>query len=132
MRFRPPIDCIAAIPMTQDEKQFFKALGARIAELRKAHGLTQVQLAEALELTQQMIASYEVGRRRVPVSLLPAIAQALAVSVEVLIGQKEASPGKRGPAPKLQQQMERIQRLPKAQQRFVMQMIDTVLAQAAR
>lgn len=132
MRFRPPIDCIAAIPMTQDEKQFFKALGARIAELRKAHGLTQVQLAEALELTQQMIASYEVGRRRVPVSLLPAIAQALAVSVEVLIGQKEASPGKRGPAPKLQQQMERIQRLPKAQQRFVMQMIDTVLAQQDR
>ena len=132
MRPRPPTDCIAAIPMTQDEKQFFKALGARIAELRKAHGLTQVQLAEALELTQQMIASYEVGRRRVPVSLLPAIAQALAVSVEVLIGQKEASPGKRGPAPKLQQQMERIQRLPKAQQRFVMQMIDTVLAQQDR
>jgi hypothetical protein len=30
------------------------------------------------------------------------------------------------------QQMERIQRLPKAQQRFVMQMLDTVLQQAAR
>jgi len=28
--------------------------------------------------------------------------------------------------------MERIQRLPKAQQRFVMQMIDTVLAQQDR
>jgi transcriptional regulator with XRE-family HTH domain len=132
MRFRPPTDCIAGIPMTQDEKLFFRQLGARIAELRKAHGLTQVQLAEALKLTQQMIASYEVGRRRVPVSLLPAIAQALAVSVEALIGQKEASPGKRGPAPKLQQQMERIQRLPKAKQRFVMEMIDTVLAQQDR
>jgi predicted transcriptional regulator len=89
--------------------------------------LTQVQLAEALKLTQQMVASYEVGRRRVP-----AIAHALAVSVEVLIGQKEATPGKRGPAPKLQQQMERIQRLPKAKQRFVMEMIDTVLAQQDR
>jgi hypothetical protein len=30
---------------------------------------------------------------------------------------------------KLQQQLERITRLPKAQQRFVMQMIDTVLQQ---
>jgi transcriptional regulator with XRE-family HTH domain len=118
--------------MTQDEKLFFRQLGARIAELRKTHGLTQVQLAEALKLTQQMVASYEVGRRRVPVSLLPAIAHALAVSVEVLIGQKEAAPGKRGPAPKLQQQMERIQRLPKAKQRFVMEMIDTVLAQQDR
>jgi len=37
-----------------------------------------------------------------------------------------------GPAPKLQQQMERIQRLPKAKQRFVMEMIDTVLAQQDR
>jgi transcriptional regulator with XRE-family HTH domain len=132
MHPRPQIDCIAGIPMTQDEKLFFKQLGVRIAELRKTHGLTQVQLAEALKLTQQMIASYEVGRRRVPVSLLPAIAHALAVSVEVLIGQKEAAPGKRGPAPKLQQQMERIQRLPKAKQRFVMEMIDTVLAQQDR
>ena len=104
----------------------------RIAELRKTHGLTQVQLAETLKLTRQMIASYEVGRRRVPVSLLPAIAHALAVSVEVLVGQKEATPGKRGPAPKLRQQMERIQRLPKAKQRFVMEMIDTVLAQQDR
>ena len=32
----------------------------------------------------------------------------------------------------LQQQMERIQRLPKAKQRFVMEMIDTVLAQQDR
>jgi transcriptional regulator with XRE-family HTH domain len=132
MRPRPPTDCIAGIPMTQDEKLFFRQLGARIAELRKTHGLTQVQLAESLKLTQQMIASYEIGRRRVPASLLPDLAHALAVSVEALIGQKEAAPGKRGPAPKLQQQMERIQRLPKAKQRFVMEMIDTVLAQQDR
>jgi hypothetical protein len=38
----------------------------------------------------------------------------------------------RGPTPKIQQQMERIQQLPKAKQRFVMQMIDTVLAQQGR
>ncbi|MEJ0037653.1 MAG: helix-turn-helix transcriptional regulator [Gammaproteobacteria bacterium] len=118
--------------MTQDEKLFFRQLGARIAELRKTHGLTQAQLAETLDLTQQMVASNEVGRRRVPVSLLPAIAEALAVSVETLIGQKDAAPGKRGPAPKLQQQMERIQRLPRARQRFFMDMIDTVLAQQDR
>jgi hypothetical protein len=90
-----------------------------------------VQLAKALELTQQMVASYEVGRR-VPVSLPPAIAAAFAVSVEALIGQKEVAQARRGPAPKLQQQMERIQRLPRAKQRFVMEMIDTVLQQASR
>jgi hypothetical protein len=48
------------------------------------------------------------------------IGAALAVSVETRIGQKQVAPAKRGPAPKLQQQMERIQRLPRAKQRFVM------------
>ena len=58
------------------------------------------------------------------------LARALAVSVEDLIDEP-VKPGKRGPAPKLQQQLERITRLPKAQQRFVMQMIDTILQQQA-
>ena len=84
-----------------------------------------------LELTQQMIASYEVGRRRVPVSLLPPLARALGVSVEALIGEK-AAPARRGPAPQLQQRIERLTRLPKAQQRLVLQMLDGVLQQAAR
>ena len=119
-------------PMTHGEKLFFKQLGARIAALRKDQGMTQVQLAAALELTQQMVASYEVGRRRVPVSLLPQIAETLTVSLDELIGKKNVQPAKRGPAPKLQQQIERIQQLPRTQQRFVMQMLDTVIAQASR
>jgi transcriptional regulator with XRE-family HTH domain len=117
--------------MTQDEKAFFQQLGTRIAELRRAQNLTQAQLAEQLELTQQMVASYEVARRRVPVSLLPSLARALGVSVETLIGEK-AAPAKRGPAPQLQQKIERLNRLPKAQQRLVMQILDGVLQQAAR
>ena len=39
------------------------------------------------------------------------------------------SAGKRGPTPKLQRQLEQVSALPKAQQRFVMQMLDTVLQQ---
>ena len=38
----------------------------------------------------------------------------------------------RGPTPKMQQQVERLSRLPKAQQRVVMQMLEGVLAQASR
>jgi hypothetical protein len=88
-------------------------------------------IADELNIPQQTLAHYEVGRVRVAVALLPQIARVLAVSAEDLIGE-EARAIRRGPAPKLLQQMERIQRLPKAQQRFVMQMLDTVLQQAAR
>jgi transcriptional regulator with XRE-family HTH domain len=119
------------MPADRDEKQFFQDLGANIAALRKAQNITQVQLAEAMGVSQQTVTAYESGRRRMPVSSLPFIARFLGTTVEELIGEKPA-PGKRGPAPKLQQQIERIQHLPKTQQKFVMHMLDTVLAQAAR
>jgi hypothetical protein len=70
--------------------------------------------------------------RRIPVSALPTLARSLAVSLEELFGDDAAATKKRGPAPKLQQQVERIQQLPRTQQRFVMQMLDTVIAQASR
>jgi transcriptional regulator with XRE-family HTH domain len=118
--------------VTPEEKSFFRQLGTRIAQLRKEQSLTQQQLAEALDVTQQVVASYEIGRRRVPVSLLPTLARALAVSMEDLIGERDTVARKRGPAPKLAQHMERISQLPRAKQRFVIEMLDTVLAQAQR
>ena len=122
---------IRHVAISEDDKAFFVRLGARIAELRKAAGITQVQMAEVLDVSQQTVNSQETGRRRVPVSALPTIARALGVSIEELIGETP-KPGKRGPAPKLQQQLDRITQLPKAQQRVLMQMIDGVLAQASR
>jgi len=118
--------------ISASERTFITRLGARVAELRKAQSITQVQLAEALNVSQQTINSYEVGRRRIPVSTLPQLARLLGVTVEELLVNDAAAAKKRGPAPRLQQQIERIQQLPRTQQKFVMQMLDTVLAQASR
>jgi transcriptional regulator with XRE-family HTH domain len=86
--------------------------------------------SEALGVSQQAITAYEGGQRRVPISTLPLLAETLDISIEELIGTPaKRSARKRGPASKLQQQLERISALPKAQQRFVMQMPDTVLQQ---
>lgn len=128
-----PIHHLDRLPMaiSNDERAFFTRLGTRIAELRRAQDITQVELAETLGVSQQTINSYEVGRRRVPVSALPVLARTLSVSLETLIGEK-APPAKRGPAPQLQQKIERLTSLPKAQQRLVLQMLDGVLAQASR
>ena len=67
---------------------------------------------------QQTVRSWEVGRRGVSVSNLPALARTLSVSVEALIGEK-APLAKRGPTAKPQQQVERLSRLPQAKQRVV-------------
>jgi transcriptional regulator with XRE-family HTH domain len=114
-----------------DDKPFFKALGARIAELRREQGLSQQALADELGVAQQTLAHYEVGRARMAVSLVPTLAKILGVSVEELLGIKNGS-SKRGPAPVLQRQIERLSRLPKAKQKVVMEMLDGVLSQANR
>ena len=127
------INHLDRLPMaiSDDERAFFTRLGTRIAELRRAQDITQVRLAETLGVSQQTINSYEVGRRRVPVSALPTLARTLGVSLEALIGEK-APPAKRGPVPQLQQKIERLTSLPKPQQKLVLQMLDGVLAQASR
>jgi transcriptional regulator with XRE-family HTH domain len=118
-------------PMTQDEQEFFKSLGRRIAELRREQGLTQAQLGKALGLSQQQVAHFETARRRVPASVLPALAKALAVSVEELLD-AQRKPKKRGPTPVLQRQLERVSELPRSRQRFVIEMLETVLQQSGQ
>ena len=119
----------AAMAISSEERDFFIALGERITLLRKAHGITQVQLAEVLGVSQQTVQAYEVGRRRIQVAALPVVARTLSASLEELFGEdKQAARGKRGRAPKWQQQMEAVAKLPKARQRFVSEMLETVLA----
>ena len=126
---------------TRDE-QFFKELGVRIAQARKDHGLTQQELSEQLGVAQQTLAHYEVGRARMPASMLPTVARLLTLSLDELMGQPvprtaraaagKSGSGKRGPASRLEQQIQAVAQLPKTKQQFVSQMLDTVLAQVSR
>jgi transcriptional regulator with XRE-family HTH domain len=115
--------------MTHDEQQFFKELGARIAQLRKEAGLSQQAVADALKIAQQTYANYEVARARPAVSMLPTLAQLFGISVDELLGLHKSGALKRGPTPLLQKQIERLNRLPKAQQKVVLKMLDGVLSQ---
>ena len=63
--------------------------------------------------------------------LIELLAEVLAVSVEELIGIAPSDGKKRGPAPKLLKQVEQISQLPKAKQKFVSEMLDTVIQQTA-
>jgi transcriptional regulator with XRE-family HTH domain len=115
-----------------DKRTFFAGLGKRVAQLRKARGITQVQLAEALEVSQQTVQSYEVGRRRIPVSTLRLLAKTLSVSLDELMADGEQARRKREPVPQVQRQLERISALPKPKQRAVMDVIEALLAQQGR
>jgi len=116
--------------MTQDDKVFFQQLGKRLAALRKEMKLTQTQLAKHLGTAQQLIASYEAGSRKIPVSVLTKMARLFAVPMDELVGTKEA-PAKRGPASRLQQQMEQIAQMPRAKQKLAMDMLEAIIQQQA-
>ena len=120
--------------MATDDKEFFVALGARIAQLRKERDWTQQELADKLGVAQQTLAHYEVARIRVPASTLPLLATLFAVPVDVLVGHELSAQrgGKRGPASQLQRSIERIGELPKSKQKFVIEMLDAMVAQAGQ
>jgi transcriptional regulator with XRE-family HTH domain len=126
-----PLQSTVIAARTSNDEAFFKALGTRVAELRREQGLSQQALADQLGIPQQTFAHYEVGRARMPVSLLPELAKIFGVAADELLGLRNGN-GKRGPAPKFQKQLERIAQLPRARQQVVMDMLDGVLAQRGR
>lgn len=52
-------------------------IGARIADLREAQGLTQVELAKKINTTQSAVARLESGRQNISADMLKKISQAL-------------------------------------------------------
>lgn len=71
-------------------------LQSLLVEARKANGLTQAELAEALGKPQSFVAKYENGERRIDVVEFVDITSALGVSAENILS-------KIGPAAKLSQ-----------------------------
>ena len=64
-------------------------IGDEIKLYRKRKGMTQVQLADTLNLAQSTIASWEKNTRRPDIDLLPTIAKVLGVAVSDLYGGAE-------------------------------------------
>jgi len=91
--------------MSLKDKNFFKQLGKIIARLR-----------------------LEMGPRKIPASMLPKLAKLFAVPLEQLMG-VEQLPAKRGPVSTLQQQIEQITLMPRAKQKFIIEMLDALIQQ---
>lgn len=65
--------------------------GANVAKLRKARGLSQVEIAAALGINQSTYAGWETGTRKVQLSTMLQLSKFFGVSVDSLIGTKELS-----------------------------------------
>ena len=62
-----------------------KTLGTMIAELRKQHGMTQLELAEKIGVTDKAVSKWERDLSCPDINSLPKLAEILDVSVEELM-----------------------------------------------
>ena len=68
-----------------DSQEFLVQLGKRIRELRRARSMSQEQLAEAADLVQHYVSQVEQGERNVSIVTLRLLAQALGVTLPMLV-----------------------------------------------
>jgi len=93
-----------------------KDIGRRLGSYRKARGLTQIELAKALGISQSLLAYYETGHRNIPVATLISSARALNISVSELLGEGDVPAAKPGPKSVLEKQIQEVQKLPNVSQ----------------
>jgi len=121
---------ISNMAISPDERAFFEELGTRIAEFRKVQKITQLQMAEIINASQQTVNSYETGRRRIPVSTLPILAKTFGISIDELLGNDDKKTrSKRGPVSMLQRQVEQISLMPRTKQKFISEMLEAMIQQ---
>lgn len=105
--------------------------GTRLAELRKAAGYTQAELANELGVTRRMIAYYEGETEHPPANLLPTLARALGVTIEALLGtapaRKTAAKAGKSVNSRLQRRLQQIEKLDAQEKRQVLQIIDALI-----
>lgn len=101
-------------------------LPQRIVELRKAAGLTQATVAERLDITEGRFGHYERGFRRIPVALIPKLAEALECSEADLLG-FEQSRAKRGPLSAWEKRVAAIKKLPRDKRQEIQNVVDALI-----
>ena len=100
-------------------------MGQRVADIREKAGLTQTQLGKKIGVSQRVIANWE----RKPVALraeqLAALAEALGVSADYLLGRPDAKPpAPKGPPGKLRQAFDLAYRLPRHEQNKIVEFVE--------
>jgi transcriptional regulator with XRE-family HTH domain len=103
--------------------------GQRLAAAREQAGLSQAQLAERLGTTQRAISWWE----REPVALrteqLTALADALGVSMDFLLGKQPLKARGSGPVGKARRLFDAISKLPRHQQEKIFAILEPFIAQ---
>ena len=113
-------------------KAWHRALGRRLAQLRKQRGLSQEELGRRVGTNQVVVSGYENGKLRIFAETAVRFARALDISVEELlqVSKPVAVEPPHRPSRRLLRRMEKIERLPRRKQIALLTTIDAFLSSA--
>jgi transcriptional regulator with XRE-family HTH domain len=103
-----------------------------MADLRRAAGLTQVELAKLVGETQQDITFWEHRGKPPRSDVLPKMAKVLGCSVEQLLGISPLADRRPGPVGETQRAFEQVSRLPRAQRDKIVEIVEALVDQHKR
>lgn len=99
--------------------------GKRLARLQQAAGFSQYTLADEIGISQRMVAYYEGETNHPPTHLLPALAKALGVTTDQLLGLEKENPRNRDF--QLWRRFSKVAKLPPQKRKQIVQIVDTFL-----
>lgn len=110
------------VPPPQDGESF----GKRLARLRKAAGYSQRDLAKEINISQRMIAYYEIQTTHPPTHLLHVFAKALGASTDQLLGVEKVKETKQKDS-RLWRRFSQVEKLPPDQRKKIVDILDAFL-----
>lgn len=132
---RPPDVALTIAPEMPRSKKEDSSFGPRLTAIRRARGLTQVQLAGLAGTTQRSISYYENDDGIPPAAAVIALARALKVSADELLGLKPPRVERVHDDPETKRLWKRFQMmtaLPEKDRRAVVRLVNSLVAAGAR
>ncbi|WP_349276141.1 MULTISPECIES: helix-turn-helix transcriptional regulator [unclassified Pseudoalteromonas] len=111
--------------MAKNTNPQFADFGKRLAQLRKAAGYTQQELADEINSTRRVIAYYETESDQPPANILADLARALGSSTDALLGLTEQQTPKL--SSRLERRLKKMETLTPKAKRQLVQLIDTFI-----
>ena len=105
------------------------ALGSRITAARQAAGLTQQELANLTGVTQRVVAYWEREAVSLRADQLDALANALRVTADDLLGRAQPKTRATGPVGKARRIFAAISKLPRHQQEKIFSILEPFITQ---
>jgi transcriptional regulator with XRE-family HTH domain len=104
-----------------------KAIGERLALLRKERGVTQTEIADTLGVSQPVYSGYERGELRVHGELLASLAGILKVSADEILGLEKSPPSRAPRDRRLLRRLQDVDKLSKRDREALMRTLDAFL-----